>query len=76
MSCPTLDHPRNGVVSCSSGDSHESVFEVTCSFTCNPGYEMNSGSEHLTCLGNGTWNGIEPTCRIGQLFTLYNVIVT
>ncbi|XP_065896438.1 P-selectin-like [Dysidea avara] len=62
VSCPTLNHPANGIISCSSGSNQDVVYEVTCDFTCDTGYQLTSGSHSRTCLSDGRWNGTEATC--------------
>ena len=70
MSCPTLNHPTNGTISCSSGSNKDVVYEVTCNFTCDTGYELSSGSESRACLSDGRWNGSEATCGRGLLIIM------
>ena len=38
------------------------------SFSCNRGYWLNGPSERL-CLNNGSWTGVQPTCKSGMSFT-------
>ena len=38
------------------------------SFSCNRGYWLNGPSERL-CLNNGSWTGVQPTCKFGMSFT-------
>ena len=67
VSCPTLNRPTNGAISCSSGSNQDAVYAVTCSFTCDRGYQLTSGSsQRRTCLSNGVWNGTEATCETGE----------
>ena len=37
------------------------VFEDTCIFSCNAGYELQ-GSNNGTCLANQSWSGGDPIC--------------
>ena len=37
------------------------VFEDTCTFSCNAGYELQ-GSNNGTCLVNQSWSGGDPIC--------------
>ena len=37
------------------------VFEDTCTFSCNVGYELQ-GSNNGTCLANQSWSGGDPIC--------------
>ncbi|CAK6439828.1 unnamed protein product [Pipistrellus nathusii] len=61
VTCPPLQSPQNGTVSCARppGDaSHQS----TCQFTCDEGFSL-SGPERLDCTPSGRWTGSPPTCR-------------
>ena len=65
--CPTLDAPENGMIDCSLGDDGLPTNRDTCTFTCNPGFELN-GRKTRTCRtrrGQGTWNGDDNTCTPG-----------
>ena len=62
VSCPSLDNPSNGMVSCSLGGDEVPSFEDTCSFTCDTGYEL-TGSDTRTCQSNGNWSGSIAMCR-------------
>ena len=55
--CPTL---MNGVLQCPNGAT-TGVFEDTCTFSCNAGYELQ-GSNNRTCLANQSWSGGNPIC--------------
>ena len=44
--CDSLNNPNNGVINCSVGDDGVHVYNVTCSFTCNTGYELNQITRH------------------------------
>ena len=59
MSCGTLDGPDNGAISCTG-----SVYEDTCSFTCDYGYEL-TGSDTRTCQSDRSWSGDETVCTPG-----------
>ena len=48
--CPTL----NGTLQCPNGATI-GVFEDTCTFSCNAGYELQ-GSNNGTCLANQSWS--------------------
>ena len=59
VSCPSLDDPSNGMISCSlEGDTYED----TCNFTCNTGYEL-TGSDTRTCQSDGSWSGNISMCE-------------
>ena len=51
----------NGVVQCLNGAT-TGVFEDTCTFSCNAGYELE-GSNNGTCLANQSWSGGLPVCE-------------
>ena len=51
----------NGILQCPNGTA-TGVFEDTCTFTCNPGYELQ-GSNNITCLANESWSGGDPICE-------------
>ena len=50
----------NGTLQCSNGAT-TGVFEDTCTFSCNAGYELQ-GSNNGTCLANQSWSGGLPSC--------------
>ena len=50
----------NGTLQCSNGATI-GVFEDTCTFSCNAGYELQ-GSNNGTCLANQSWSGGDPIC--------------
>ena len=45
-------------------DCTGSLFEDTCTFSCDDGYEL-TGSENRTCQSDQTWSGTEPMCVQG-----------
>ena len=55
--CPTL---MNGVLLCPN-EATSGLFEDTCTFSCNAGYELQ-GSNNGTCLANQSWSGGDPIC--------------
>ena len=57
--CPTLYAPLYGGISCTG----EHVTNETCSFTCDPGYEL-LGSDERFCQPNNTWTGQLTICNI------------
>ena len=65
-SCPRLINPNNSMVNCSLGDGEVPSYEDTCSFTCNPGYEL-TGSNSRTCQSNKNWSGSDALCRRGKV---------
>ena len=50
----------NGRLQCPNGATI-GVFEDTCTFSCNAGYELQ-GSNNGTCLANQSWSGGDPIC--------------
>ena len=50
----------NGNLQCPKGAT-TAVFEDTCTFSCNAGYELQ-GSNNGTCLANQSWSGGDPIC--------------
>ena len=64
VSCSMLTDPNNGTISCSLGDDGVPLYEDTCSFTCNTGYEL-TGSDTRTCQSDGNWSGTGATCTNG-----------
>ncbi|KAJ8032434.1 Deleted in malignant brain tumors 1 protein [Holothuria leucospilota] len=60
VSCPTLGALRNGLVpTCTNGFVAGSV----CTYQCNTGFDIGSGSINRTCLlSTRAWSGTEPTC--------------
>ena len=50
----------NGILQCPNGATI-GVFEDTCTFSCNAGYELQ-GSNNGTCLANQSWSGGDPIC--------------
>ncbi|XP_019629613.1 PREDICTED: P-selectin-like, partial [Branchiostoma belcheri] len=59
--CPALSRPANGRMTCNRGSSFR--HPETCTFTCNHGYHLYTGSSSRTCQANGRWSGSRPSCR-------------
>ena len=57
VQCPAL---LNGALQCPNGAT-TGVFEDTCTFSCNGGYELQ-GSNSGTCLANQGWSRGLPSC--------------
>ena len=57
VQCPDL---VNGSLQCPNG-TFTGVFEDTCTFSCNTGYELQA-SNNGTCLANQSWSGGDPIC--------------
>jgi len=67
VTCPILDAPDNGMIVCSLGDDGLPTNGDTCTYSCNPGFELN-GRKRRTCSvqrRRGPWSGQEPTCTPG-----------
>ena len=64
VSCPPLDSPSNGMITCALEDEVPS-YEDTCNFTCDTGYELR-GSDNRTCQSDGSWSGIATMCSRGK----------
>ncbi|XP_066294197.1 P-selectin-like isoform X2 [Branchiostoma lanceolatum] len=62
VQCPTLAGPTNGGMSCNRG--HSFRYPETCSFSCNSGYRLTSGSISRTCGADGTWSGSAAGCTV------------
>ena len=58
VQCPAL---MNGTLQCPHVATI-GVFEDTCTFSCNAGYELQAGSNNRTCLANQSWSGGDPIC--------------
>ena len=61
VSCPSLDAPVNGMITCLLGDDGVPSYEDTCTYTCNDGYEL-IGSATRTCQSDKSWSNSAPTC--------------
>ncbi len=62
--CPDLVSPPNGVVMM----TNRSVGSVA-EYSCDVGFQL-IGMEQRTCLQNGTWTDIDPTC-VGKGYIYY-----
>ena len=63
VQCAELTDPANGTMVCALVDDPLFLYEDTCSFTCNTGYEL-TGSLERTCQSNGSWSGSPVSCII------------
>ncbi|XP_065896410.1 P-selectin-like [Dysidea avara] len=59
VQCPPL---TNGTLQCPNKTT-TGVFEDTCTFSCNGGYELQ-GSNNGTCLADQSWSGGDPICVV------------
>ena len=58
VQCPAV---INGALQCPN-EATTGVFEDTCTFSCNEGYELQ-GSNNGTCLADQSWSGGDPICE-------------
>ena len=56
---------ENGNINCALGDDGVLNYEDTCDVTCNTGYTL-TGSATRMCLSNGSWDGMDGTCKKGK----------
>ena len=61
--CPVLPDVSNGSTICTSSEPSNYVYEDTCNFTCNTGYEL-TGSPQRICQSDGSWSGSPVSCTI------------
>ena len=66
VSCPELNNLENGMIKCQSKEVKKYLYEDTCNFTCDTGYEL-TGSDTRTCQSDGSWSGNENICEKGWL---------
>ncbi|XP_064386348.1 sushi, von Willebrand factor type A, EGF and pentraxin domain-containing protein 1-like [Halichondria panicea] len=59
VNCGSLDAPSNGAVDTSSG----TTFNMTATYTCNPGYTLTGAEGTRTCQANGIWSSSQPACE-------------
>lgn len=61
--CDLLDSPTHGIVTFNNDRRYPSV----ATFNCNPGYELNGGSNERVCLpATGKFDGASPEC-VGRI---------
>ena len=70
--CPVLPTLANGQITYSSGSSTVRPIDTVATYSCNPGFALNSGNVQRTCQSNNQWSGSPPTC-VGRQ-SLYIVI--
>ncbi|XP_071853893.1 sushi, von Willebrand factor type A, EGF and pentraxin domain-containing protein 1-like isoform X2 [Apostichopus japonicus] len=58
--CDPLPQIQNGRLTCPV----TAVFQDTCTYTCNSGFNLNTGStsQSRTCQASGQWDGVTPSC--------------
>uniref|UniRef100_A0A3B5Q970 Selectin E n=2 Tax=Xiphophorus maculatus TaxID=8083 RepID=A0A3B5Q970_XIPMA len=61
VQCPTLKDPENGSLKCIDGHG----YEKNCSFSCDPGFELQ-GVHTIQCSEDGQWSNDIPTCKAIQ----------
>ena len=69
--CLPLATVKYGAMFCSMGADRAPLYEDTCSFTCNTGYEL-TGSDTRTCQSDGSWSGSETMCRKSEFFLVFD----
>ena len=57
--CPRIMSPANGTSSCSTETTNPGG---SCTVSCDPGYEVQSGDDMRTCQDNGIWSGGDAAC--------------
>ena len=62
--CPSLNGPSNGMISCLLGGDGFPSTRDSCTFTCDNGY-MITGTRTRTCQSDGTWSGTVAMCTRG-----------
>ena len=62
MFCSSLSDPSNGMINCLLRYAQVPLYEDTCSFTCNTGYEV-TGSDTRMCQSDGSWSGNDVVCE-------------
>ncbi|XP_039264718.2 uncharacterized protein LOC120340508 [Styela clava] len=63
-SCSVLPLMSNIIIlpTTCTDENEASVAGTTCTYSCGNGYHMASKEITRTCLEDGTWSGVEPTC--------------
>ena len=73
--CPMLTDPTNGMITCSLGADGAPTDGDTCSYTCNTGYEIQSGDTTRTCGSDMMWSGTEIVCEQGTISVGRNMLL-
>ncbi|NXD08558.1 LYAM3 protein, partial [Nothocercus nigrocapillus] len=60
ISCPVLDAPSSGHMSCSHFHGNF-TYNSTCAFSCEAGF-LRMGAEALRCAATGNWSRRPPVC--------------
>ncbi|NXT44709.1 LYAM3 protein, partial [Pelecanoides urinatrix] len=60
ISCPVLDSPSRGQLSCSHAHGNF-TYNSTCTFSCEAGF-LRMGAEVLQCAATGNWTRHPPVC--------------
>ena len=66
VDCGPAPVPTNGQTSAPDG----TIFNRQVWYSCSDGYDL-VGSESATCLANGQWSPVAPTCRRMYCLTLH-----
>ena len=64
----TLTAPPNSSIECIGGQ----ITDQNCTFTCDYGFQLFSGSRVRVCQANHTWTGVEPHCTFKHCKSLQN----
>uniref|UniRef100_H2Y785 Sushi domain-containing protein n=1 Tax=Ciona savignyi TaxID=51511 RepID=H2Y785_CIOSA len=64
ITCEEVESFHHGSVSCTDGSNYGSE----CSYSCDTGYQLTSGSKVRRCQENHLFDGIAATCTIKQCF--------
>lgn len=59
IKCPEINIRDNALLEL---NEHNNTYGERAVFTCMWGYKL-SGSQSMTCEGDGKWNGSMPTCQ-------------
>jgi len=65
VNCQKLNDVENGNVDCSFEKNGVPSYEDTCNITCKSQYVLTGNATRI-CLSNGSWSGIDGTCKIGK----------
>ncbi|XP_034035709.1 E-selectin-like isoform X2 [Thalassophryne amazonica] len=62
VQCPALQELEHGSVSCGGDSDVRFGYGITCSFSCNTGFEL-LGAKTTQCSEDGQWSADKPTCK-------------
>lgn len=61
--CPELNYLENGVIRCADDPELRFSYGNTCTFTCEPGYQL-VGPSSATCTSAAEWSEQVPRCEV------------